>query len=145
MQEKTLFLIKPDGVARGLGSEIISRVNTAGLKIIAQKQLQVSPEMAQDLYSPHFGKHFYPGLISFITSGPVIPMMVQGENAILKIRELMGATDPREARAGTIRGDLKEENIFTEHGSIKNIVHGSDSLGSAVRELEIFFPHPLPR
>lgn len=139
MQEKTLFLIKPDGVSRGLDKEIMARVSAAGLKIIDKKQLVVSLETAQDLYSPHLGKPFYPGLISFITSGPVMPMLVQGENAIAKIRGLMGATDPREAKSGTIRGDLKEENIYSEQGTMKNIVHGSDSPGSAKREIKIFF------
>ena len=139
MQESTFFMIKPDGVARGLVQEILDRVTKAGLKVIQQKPLSVSPTMAADLYSPHLGKSFYPGLINFITSGPVVACLAQGDNAIQRLRQLMGATDPRQAEAGTIRGDLKEANIFSADGSIKNLVHGSDSPEAATRESRIFF------
>jgi nucleoside-diphosphate kinase len=139
MLERTLLLIKPDGVARGLEKAIVTRIEKAGLKIVRQEDLNLTTQDAMDLYSPHLGKPFYQGLISFITSGPVIAHIVEGDNAIARIRELMGATDPRNAAAGTIRGDLKEENIFTADGTMKNLVHGSDSPASAEREMKIFF------
>lgn len=132
-------MIKPDGVSRGLSDEIIKRVEKAGLKIAKKYQQLMPKETAAELYSIHQGKHFYNGLMGFITSGPVLCNIVEGENAISKLREIMGATDPREAAAGTIRGDLKEENIFTEDKTIKNLVHGSDSPESAKREIAIFF------
>ena len=139
MPEKTLLLIKPDGVERRLEAKILSRIETAGLNIEAKKKLTPTPEQAADLYSPHLGKEFYPGLIKFITSGSIIACRVTGESAIARVRELMGATDPRKAAAGTIRGDLKEDDVISEHGTIKNLVHGSDSPESAERELGIFF------
>ncbi len=139
MREETLLLVKPDGVFRGLTDQILKRIETAGLKIVTRKKLELSPDQAADLYSPHLGKDFYEGLISFITSGPLVAVIVSGENAITRVRELMGATDPRKAEAGTIRGDLKEENIFTRDGTMKNLVHGSDSRASAEREIPIFF------
>jgi len=139
VREKTLLLIKPDGVVRGLANEIKRRVKTADLKIIGSKAIQVSREQAKELYSVHADKPFYAGLIKFITSGLIVANVVEGEAAIVRLRELMGATDPREAVAGTIRGDLKEENIFTADKAIKNLVHGSDSQEAAARELTIFF------
>ena len=139
MREKTLLLVKPDGVARNLVDEIKERVKTAGLRIVESKRIQVTEPQAKDLYSVHDGKPFYPGLIKFITSGPIVANIIEGEAAILRLRELMGATDPRKAEPGTIRGDLKEENIFTAEGSIKNIIHGSDSSETAKYESSIFF------
>ena len=139
MPENTLLMIKPDGTSRGLQTEIIYRVGRTGLKIVNQREMVLPPAMAADLYSPHKGKKFYPGLIKFITSGPVICTVVEGANAIARLRELMGATDPRLARPGTIRGDLKEENVINEDGIIKNLVHGSDDPDSAKREISIFF------
>lgn len=139
MLEKTLLLIKPDGVSRGLAGEIFSRVEKASLRVEAKKQLLLSPEQAAELYKPHLGKKFYPGLIKVITSGPVIACVVSGENAIARLRELMGDTDPLAASPGTIRGDLREEEVINEDGIIKNLVHGSDSRGSAEREIAIFF------
>lgn len=132
-------MIKPDGVSRGLSDEIIKRVENSGLKVAKKYQQQMPNETAAELYSIHQGKHFYNGLMKFITSGPVVCTIVEGDGAIAKLREIMGATDPREAAAGTIRGDLKEENIFTEDKTIKNLVHGSDSPESAEREIAIFF------
>jgi len=140
VREKTLLLVKPDGVARNLVDEIKERVKTAGLRIVESKRIQVTEPQAKDLYSVHDGKPFYPGLIKFITSGPIVANIIEGEAAILRLRELMGATDPRKAEPGTIRGDLKEENIFTDDKIIKNLVHGSDSIDSAAREIPIFFP-----
>ncbi|MFH1683593.1 MAG: nucleoside-diphosphate kinase [Candidatus Margulisiibacteriota bacterium] len=132
-------MIKPDGASRGLENEIFLRVEKTGLKIIKKKNIVLTKDMAADLYSPHLGKKFYPGLIKFITSGPVVCSMIEGKNAIERVRQLMGATDPRQAEVGTIRGDLKEENVVNADGVIKNLVHGSDSLGSAKREIAIFF------
>ena len=139
MLEKSLLLVKPDGVARGLTEEILKRVEEGGLKIEKRKDLVLTQAQAAQLYQPHFGKSFYSGLLKFITSGPVVACIISGENAIVRLRQLMGATDPRQAQAGTIRGDLKEEKVVTEEGIIKNLVHGSDSLESAQRELAIFF------
>jgi nucleoside-diphosphate kinase len=132
-------MIKPDGVSRGLEDEILKRVSQAGLKVVRKYKHNVTEDQAADLYSPHLGKHFYPGLIDFITSGPVICNLVEGEDTIARLRDLMGATDPRKAETGTIRGDLKEENVLNEKGIIKNLVHGSDSPESAKREIAIFF------
>jgi nucleoside-diphosphate kinase len=132
-------MVKPDGVARGLENEIFSRVEKAGLKLEARKNISLTAEQAAELYKPHLGKKFYPGLVKFITSGPGIACRVAGENAIARLRELMGDTDPLAAEHGTIRGDLKEAAVINEDGIIKNLVHGSDSPGSAERELAIFF------
>ena len=139
MREKTLLMIKPDALSRGLENDIFKRVEQSGLKISQKQRLLLNEDQAGDLYSPHFGKKFYAGLVKFITSGPVLCAVVEGENAILGLRELMGATDPRKALPGTIRADLKEENIFNQDGIIKNLVHGSDSGESAAREIGIFF------
>jgi len=139
VHERSFFMVKPDGVARGLVEEIFKRVEESGLKIEVRKQILLTPEQAAELYQPHLGKSFYEGLIKFITSGPVVVSVVSGENAISRLRNLMGTTDPREAKAGTIRGDLKEEEVRTPEGIIKNLVHGSDSPESAQRELKIFF------
>jgi len=138
--EKTYFMIKPDGVARGLTDKIIKMVEDAGLKVEARKEINVTPAQAADLYRPHLGKKFYPGLIKFITSGPVLACLVSGESAISRLRALMGDTDPLAAERGTIRGDLKEMAVINEDGIIKNLVHGSDSPAAAARESAIFFP-----
>jgi nucleoside-diphosphate kinase len=137
--EKTFFMVKPDGVSRGLEKEILRRVEQAGLKIIQKKRFGMREDQAADLYSPHLGKPFYPGLIKFITSGKVLCCVVEGEDAISRMRELMGPTDPREAGKGNVRGDLREENVLNAEGIIKNLVHGSDSPQSAQREIAIFF------
>ncbi len=139
MQERTFFMVKPDGVSRGLEKEIFKRIEQAGLKVRQKKRLLLTQDQAADLYSPHIGKKFYPGLIKFITSGSAVVSLVEGENAIARLRELMGATDPREAEAGTVRADFKEENVMNSEGIIKNLVHGSDSPESAQREIAIFF------
>ena len=139
MRERTFFMIKPDGLSRNLSAEIINRVKASGLKITAEKETQMDISQAEKLYAVHQGKSFYPGLVKFITSGPVILMIVEGEEAVLKLRKLMGATDPREALPGTIRGELKEAEVINEDGIIKNIVHGSDSRESAEYEIPIFF------
>ena len=139
MLEKTFFMLKPDAVARGLKEEILSRVKGQGFRVLESKKIEITPELASELYKVHIGKPFFDGLIQFITSGPVIVNLIESENAILKLREIMGATDPRKAEAKTIRGDLKEENVLTSSGTIKNLVHGSDSKESFEYESSIFF------
>lgn len=139
MLEKSFCMVKPDGVARGLEYEIVLRVERAGLKVVRRKALSLSAGQAAELYRPHLGEKFYPGLIKFITSGPVIACVVEGENAISRLRELMGDTDPLAAARGTIRGDLREKEVINEDGIIKNLVHGSDAKESAEREMAIFF------
>ncbi|MFC1637496.1 nucleoside-diphosphate kinase [Candidatus Margulisiibacteriota bacterium] len=132
-------MIKPDGTSRGLEKDIFSRIGQAGLQVVQKKRISMTEAQAADLYLPHLGKKFHPGLLRFITSGEVICGVVEGGRAIIRLRELMGATDPREAASGTIRGDLKEENVLNSEGIIKNLVHGSDSPASAQREIAIFF------
>ena len=133
--EKTMLLVKPDGVKRGLIGEVISRVEAKKLAIRDIRMLQIDRELAHRHYEEHTEKPFFEELVSFITSGPVVAMVVEGEDAIAVVRELMGATDPKDAAPGTIRGDFARE--ITE-----NIVHGSDSSTSAARELSLFFPKP---
>ena len=130
--EKTLVLVKPDGVQRGLSGEIISRFENRGLKLIGLKLMQVSEELAGRHYHEHTERPFFPGLVSFITSGPIIAMAWEGDNSIGIVRQTMGTTNPVEASPGTIRGDIAI-NIG------RNVVHGSDSPESAERELNLFF------
>jgi len=129
---KTFFMIKPDGVQRNLVGEIISRVEAKGFLITKIKMMTISKELAEQHYGEHKDKPFFNDLVSFITSGPVVAMQVEGENVVLQIRNLMGATNPSESTPGSIRGDLATELD-------KNVVHGSDSDESAERELELFF------
>jgi nucleoside-diphosphate kinase len=131
--ERTLVLVKPDGVRRGLAGEVISRFERLGLKILAMRLLLVDEELASRHYAEHVDKPFYPELVSFITSGEVVAMVLEGESAIATVRKLMGPTDPADAPPGTIRGDYGLQ--ITE-----NIVHGSDGPESAAREVELFFP-----
>ena len=130
--EKTLVLVKPDGVQRGLVGEIISRFERRGLKLIGLKLMQVTDQLANTHYGEHKERPFFPGLVNFITSGPVISMAWEGDNAIAIVRQTMGSTNPVESAPGTIRGDLGV-NIG------RNVVHGSDSTESAARELGLFF------
>ena len=139
MPEQTFCMIKPDATERGLTQEINSRIEKSGLKIVKSKELTMSRSQAEKIYAVHKGKDFYDGLVDFITSGPLTVMMLEGDNAILRLRQLMGETDPRKAAPGTIRGDLREDNIFTEKGTMKNLIHGSDSPESAKNEISIFF------
>jgi len=125
-------MVKPDGVQRGLVGEVIARLERRGLKLVGLKLMKTSPELASRHYAEHEGKPFYPGLITFITSGPVAAMVWEGEKAIPIIRTTMGATDPAAATPGTIRGDLAVDKG-------QNIVHGSDSPESATREIGLFF------
>ncbi len=130
--EKTLVLVKPDGVQRGLSGEIISRFENRGLKLVGLKLMQVTEQLAKQHYNEHTERPFFPGLVNFITSGPIIAMAWEGDNAISIVRQTMGTTNPVEASPGTIRGDLAI-NIG------RNVVHGSDGLESAERELDLFF------
>lgn len=132
-------MLKPDALARGLKDEIFNRVKGQGFRIVGKKEIKVTADQAEQLYEVHKEKPFFHGLVKFITSGPVIVSILEKENAVSDLRRLMGATDPRVAEAGTIRGDLKEENIFSEMGTMKNLVHGSDSKESFDREIPIFF------
>ena len=129
---KTFFMIKPDGVQRNLVGEIISRVEAKGFSITKIKMMTISKELAEQHYGEHKDKPFFNNLVSFITSGPVVAMQVEGEDVVLQIRNLMGATNPSESTPGSIRGDLATELD-------KNVVHGSDSDESAERELSLFF------
>ena len=129
---KTFFMIKPDGVQRNLIGQIISRVESKGFNITKIKMMTISKELAKEHYIEHKDKPFFDDLVSFITSGPVVAMQVEGEDVVLQIRNIMGATDPSESTPGSIRGDLATELD-------KNVVHGSDSEESAERELSLFF------
>ena len=129
---KTFFMIKPDGVQRNLVGEIISRVEAKGFSVTKIKMMTISKELAEQHYGEHKDKPFFNDLVSFITSGPVVAMQVEGENVVNQIRNLMGATNPSESAPGSIRGDLATELE-------KNVVHGSDSDESAERELLLFF------
>ena len=130
--ERTLVLIKPDAIQRGLAGEIIHRLEARGLKIVAIKMLHMDEKLATRHYEPHVASSFFAGLVKFITSQPIIAMVLQGSNAVEITRNTMGITNPRDATPGTIRGDLA-----TEIG--RNLVHGSDSLESAKSEIGLFF------
>lgn len=131
--ETTLVLVKPDGVRRGLVGEVTKRLESKTLTLAAVRMLEITKELAEEHYAEHVDKPFFSELVTFISSGPVVAMAVEGEGAISAVRELMGATNPTEATPGTIRGDFGL--AITE-----NIVHGSDSAASAKRELHLFFP-----
>ena len=125
-------MIKPGGIQRGLAGEIISRFEKKGLKIVAVKMIRVSRLTAEKHYAEHKGKPFYEKLIEFITSGPVIPFILEGPDAVSIVRKLVGATNPQEAPPGTIRGDYVINTTY-------NIIHASDSAESSEREIPIFF------
>jgi len=130
--EKTLSIIKPDGVARGLIGEVIKRLESNGLKIITMKMLKLTKAQAERFYAVHKERPFFQSLTYFMTSGPVVVMVLEGENAIAKYRDIMGATDYREAAEGTLRRDFATDIE-------KNIVHGSDSPDTAAFEIGFFF------
>lgn len=130
--ERTFSIVKPDAVAKNVVGEIYSRFEKNGLSIVASKMLRLSKAQAEGFYAEHNGRPFFPDLIEFMTSGPVTVQVLEGDNAILKNRELMGATNPKEADAGTIRADFAESIDA-------NAVHGSDSPESAIREIAYFF------
>jgi len=130
--ERTLSIIKPDAVAKNVIGQIYSRFEAAGLTIVASSMMQLSESKAGGFYAEHKGRPFYNDLVSFMTSGPVVVQVLEGEGAIAKNRELMGATNPKEAAEGTIRADFAETIDA-------NAVHGSDSPESAAREIAYFF------
>ncbi len=130
--QRTLILVKPDAVQRGLIGEVLSRLERRGLRFAAIKLMSVSEALAERHYAEHRGKPFYEGLVRFITSSPIVAAVVEGDEAVRIVRATMGATDPAQADAGTVRGDLAL--------SIgQNVVHGSDSPESAAREIGLFF------
>jgi len=130
--ERTFAMVKPDGVRRGLVGDVVKRLETRGFRIVGMKLMRISRELAERHYGEHEGKPFYEGLVSFITGGPVVAMVIEGENAILERRKMMGATDPKDAAPGTVRGDYAL--VIDE-----NVAHGSDAPATAEREIEIFF------
>jgi nucleoside-diphosphate kinase len=133
--ERTLVLIKPDGVERGLVGEVISRIERKGLKLVALELREVELVVAEEHYAEHKGKGFYESLLEFITGGPLVALVVEGPRAIAAFRQLAGGTDPVEkAATGSIRGDFGLETQF-------NLVHGSDSPESAAREIGLWFPN----
>jgi nucleoside-diphosphate kinase len=130
--ERTLVLIKPDGVQRGLVGEITGRLEQRGLHLVGAKLMQMSKELASRHYAEHQGKPFYNGLVSFITSGPVMAMVWEGPGAVAMVRTMMGATDPAKSDPGTIRGDLAVSLAM-------NVIHGSDSPERGLQEVDLFF------
>lgn len=132
--ERTLILVKPDAFTRSLTGEIIARFERKGLRLVALNQMTMERDLAERHYAEHQGKSFYDELVSFITSGPLVAMVLEGEQAVAAARQVIGATNPMEAAPGSIRGDYA-----IEVG--QNMVHGSDSPESAQREVSLFFPH----
>ena len=133
MPDRTLILVKPDAFDRGLTGEIIGRFERKGLKLVALKLMQIDRDLAESHYSEHRGKPFFPDLVEFISRGPLVALVLEGDGAIEAARQVIGATNPIEAAPGSIRGDFATEITF-------NLVHGSDSPNSAAREVELFFP-----
>jgi nucleoside-diphosphate kinase len=136
--EKTLILVKPDGVARGLVGEVISRIEAKGYAIDALRMLQADRALLEQHYAEHIGKPFYEPLVEFMMSGPIVAIVASGNRVIEGFRSLAGVTDPTVAAPGTIRGDLARDQGTKV---VQNIVHGSDSPESAAREIQIFFPN----
>lgn len=132
-KQKTLVIIKPDGIQKNIIGEIISRIEKKGLKILNMKMMKLSRELAEKHYEEHRNKPFFKSLVNFITSAPIIVMIVEGEDVISIFRSMMGPTDPKNAAPGTIRGDYGTDIE-------RNIIHGSDSIESAKREVDLFFP-----
>ncbi len=133
MSERTLVILKPDTVKRGLVGEVLSRYEAKGLTIVALEQRTIDASVADQHYAEHVDKDFYPPLRDFVTSGPLVVLVLEGDQAIEIVRALNGATDGRKAAPGTIRGDLSMSNR-------ENLVHGSDSAESATREIGLWFP-----
>ena len=134
--ERTFSIVKPDAVAKNVIGQIYSRFEAAGLKVVASKMVQLTPAQAGEFYAVHKERPFYADLVSFMTSGPVMVQVLEGENAIAKNREVMGATNPQEAAAGTIRADFAETVD-------ENAVHGSDGPDTAREEIAFFFPEGI--
>jgi len=135
--EKTLILVKPDGVARGFIGEVISRIESKGYAIDSLRMLQADRALLEKHYAEHIGKPFYEPLVEFMMSGPIVAIVASGNRVIEGFRSLAGVTDPTVAAPGTIRGDLARDQGTKV---VQNIVHGSDSPESAAREIQIFFP-----
>ncbi|HEV7876063.1 MAG TPA: nucleoside-diphosphate kinase [Nocardioides sp.] len=131
--QRTLVILKPDAVRRGLVGDILSRFEAKGLTIVAMEHRTIDGALADEHYAEHVERDFYPPLRAFVTSGPLVPLVLEGDEAVEVVRALNGATDGRKAAPGTIRGDLSLSNR-------ENLVHGSDSPESAKREIEIWFP-----
>ena len=131
-EERTFVALKPDAVKRGLMGKIIERFENKGFKIIGMKMLQVTNEIAEKHYEEHIGKPFYPSLVKYITSGPIVAMVVQGIDAVASVRQLVGATNPLNADVGTIRADFAQVMQY-------NVIHASDSVESGKREIGIYF------
>jgi nucleoside-diphosphate kinase len=134
MSERTLVLVKPDGVERGLVGEVLARIERRGFTFLALELRTIDRGTAEAHYAEHAGKPFFDSLVTFITSGPLVAAVIEGEAAISAWRSTMGATNPTQAAPGTIRGDLATETQ-------RNVTHGSDSPESAAREIALFFPH----
>lgn len=132
MIERTFVMLKPDAVQRGLMGEILGRIEAKGFKPLAMKLMWIPKDLAERHYAEHKGKSFFPPLIEYITSGPVLCMVWEGDNTISVLRTMMGATNPQDALPGTIRGDLAQQTG-------RNLIHGSDSAESAKREIGLFF------
>ncbi|RUO26447.1 nucleoside-diphosphate kinase [Aliidiomarina minuta] len=130
--ERTLSIIKPDAVAKNVIGAIVNRFESADLRIVAQKMMHLSKEQAEGFYAEHSERPFFGALVEFMTSGPIVVMVLEGEDAVRKNREIMGATNPAEAAAGTLRADYAETID-------ENAVHGSDAVESAAREISYFF------
>ena len=133
MSERTLVLIKPDGVARGLVGEVLGRIERKGFRLVALEMRTLTREIATAHYGEHVGKPFFDSLVTFITGGPLVAAVIEGPEAISSWRTMMGATNPANAAPGTIRGDLATETQ-------NNVTHGSDSPESAAVEIALFFP-----
>ncbi|HEV8025533.1 MAG TPA: nucleoside-diphosphate kinase [Candidatus Nanopelagicales bacterium] len=133
MSERTLVLIKPDGVQRGLVGEVLARIERKGFSLVALQMRTLEREIAEEHYGEHKDKPFFGDLVAFITGGPLVAAVIEGPEAIASWRTMMGATNPANAAPGTIRGDLATETQM-------NVTHGSDSPESAAREIELFFP-----
>lgn len=134
MAERTLVLVKPDGVARGLIGDVVARIERRGYRFAAMTLMTIPRELAEEHYGEHRGKPFFEDLVAFITSGPTLVAVAEGPGVIGAWRTMMGATDPKVADPGTVRGDLATEMS-------ENVAHGSDSSESAVREIALFFPN----
>ncbi len=140
--QRTLVIIKPDGVQRALAGKIMARFEERGLKVVALKLVQVDRALAEKHYAVHQGKFFYEGLVNYITSSPVVVMVLEGHEAIGAVRKMVGATRPWEAEAGTLRGDYALMGL-------RNLIHASDSVETAASEIDLWFKpdelHPYPR
>ncbi|MFH0887270.1 MAG: nucleoside-diphosphate kinase [bacterium] len=139
MKERTLIIVKPDAMQRGIADEIIGWFEGAGFKVVARYTTSLTRELAEEHYKEHKAKPFFAGLVKYITSYPVLIALMEAEDAINRARELIGPTDPAEAPAGTIRGNLRGDVLVNEDGIILNMIHASDSIDSAKREINLFF------